>query len=176
MDSMLMGLTGVYLNANAQKREKMRNDGVAVAKIGAVGATVLGAQKYLSNHPDKAAKLYTNTGTYLTKGFSKARGFLTKCLEKINNTNLGKNVLDKVQSGLNSIKNTGIGKKVANTVIKYADKISKMPVDKLGKYSLATAGIVLAAGLIIKAVRSHDKKEGAIEQKYKDINAFTSIM
>ena len=41
---------------------------------------------------------------------------------------------------------------------------------------LLTAGVAALAGTAIHIIRNHDRKDGAIEQKYKDINTFSKIL
>lgn len=176
MTTMLTGLTGIYYNSNAEKREKMRNNISTAAGTGAVLATGYGVRKFLQSNPEKAVKLYEAADKYIGAGLEKTFEGFSWVSNQLKKTKIGKKAVDSLYKGIQKVAKTNTGKKVVKKILSFMDKADKMGAAKRGKYALVAAGLTLAAGLIISMVRNHDKKEGAIEQKYKDINAFASIV
>ena len=78
--------------------------------------------------------------------------------------------------GAKKVGKTETGKNFITKALDKFVKFCELPEAKRGKYILLTAGVAALAGTAIHIIRNHDRKDGAIEQKYKDINTFSKIL
>ncbi len=177
----LIGLTSTMVGARydfkkAEKKEKFFNDLSTNVGVGSTVAAGYGAHALLKNNPKKAIQLYQATDKYLFMGLEKASTFMGKVINKIKGTKVGKKVADKTYNGLRKAVKNDTVKRSLKKIMNSLEKVVNMSSAKRGKYALLGAGIALATGLVVKMIRNHDKKEGAIEQKYQDMNTLSTIL
>ena len=176
---------GSYVGARydynkAKSQEKFANNfGTAVALAGTGGAAYA-VNTVAKANPKKMVKLYKAADKYVTKGLDFAMTYGGKALEKINSTKIGNKITTKLGEWITKagkkIGKTEKGKKVITKVIDAVEKFASSSSAKRGKYMLVAAGLAAVVGGAIHIIRQHDRNDGAIDQKYNDINALSKII
>ena len=193
-----LGLCGGTVAAATAIRPKTQNGEHAANKIStAVGLGTLAATPYLVKQAVKAnpalankAIQYTGAGIekaaeYVAKYGKKAAqsatgkkavGFLSKVFDKVKSTKIGSKVINTIKSGISKIASNSTVKNIATKVADAAKNFMKAPTATKGKYALIAAGVGLLAYAGYKTITGFFKKEGAIDQKYKDMEVMDKML
>ena len=171
------GYSGAYYDYNkAKNTEKFTNDTLTTAGVAATGAAAYGVSNFITRDPMKARRIYQATDKYVKQGYNKAADYGKKALDYVNKNETVKKATGKIskwlKKGFDVIADTNFGKNVA----KRFNKFTKLSGAKRGKYMLIAAGVALAGGIIVSLIRNHDRNDGAIDQKYRDINTLSAIL
>lgn len=174
-----------YANARydynkAKNTEKRINNFAATMGLGATGVIAYSANSIAKSNPKTMVKLYKGADKYVGKGLEKTFEYGGKVLNKINATETGKKITDKISGlfmkGAKKIAKTKTGKNLITKGLEKIEKFCNLSSAKRGKYMLVAAGITAAVGTAIHIIRQHDRNDGAIDQKYKDIEQISKIL
>ncbi len=189
-----LGLCGGTVAAATAIRPKTQNGEHAANKIStAVGLGSLAAAPYLVKqaakaNPKLASKAIKYTGAGIEKAAEyvkktaqsetgkKAASFLSKVFDKVKTSKIGSKVINAVKSGISKIASNKTVKNIATKVADAAKKFMSAPTATKGKYALIAAGIGLLAYAGYKTITGFFKKEGAIDQKYKDMEVMNEVL
>ena len=168
---------GARYDYNSAKNTENRINNISTAAgIAVTGALGYGVTHYITKDPAKARKIYQSTNKYANKGYDKALKYGKKALDYVNKNETVKKTTGKIsewlKKGLDAFSKTDIGKVVANKL----DKFSKLSGAKRGKYMLLAVGVAVLGGAIVNMIRQHDRNDGAINQKYKDISTLSRVL
>lgn len=178
-------LVNGYANARydynrARSSEKFANNLGATMAVAATGLSAYGVHAMAKYNPKTTVKIYKATDKYFATGMDNILKYGKKCLDYINKNESVKKVTGKFgewfKNGFKKIGKTKTGKNIINKVLDKFEKFCTSSSAKRGKYLLVGAGIAAVAGTLIHIVRQHDRNEGAIDQKYKDVNALSAIL
>ena len=196
-----LGLCGGTVAAATAIRPKTQNGEHAANKIStAVGLGTLAAAPYLVKqavkaNPKTAVKIAHATGNAIEKGAEYAVKYGKKSLEfikktagtekgskvvsfvqKLKKSKLGSKIMDKIYSVTQTISKNATVQKVSTKVAEALKKFAKSSTTKKGVIGLAAAGVALLAYAGIKTITNYYKKEGAIDQKYKDMEVMNEVL
>ena len=113
-------------------------------------------EKVIKYVKEPLGKAITNFGIYTRKAIS-----------KIKNEKLKNKLFDKFEN---------FGMKYEPKVSKKVEEFLKSSTTKKGAIGLAAAGVALLAYAGFKTITNYYKKEGAIDQKYKDMEVMDKIL
>ena len=182
-----------------QKGEHNFNKFQTTVRLGALAATPFLVKEAVKANPRGAVKLAQHTGAEIVKAKRFAVEYYQKGLayiKKAANSENGKKAVSFAEKVINKFKNSKIGKNIINNVVKIAKKVSsnatvqkvatkaaealqkfaKASTAKKGAIGLVAAGTALLVYAGLKTITNYYKKEGAIEQKYKDIEVMNNIL
>ncbi len=188
-----LGLVGGTI-AGATIKPKTRNGEHSVNKFStAVGLGALAATPYLVKQAVKAnPELATKVATKVGAGIEKATEYAAKAA----NSDTARKAINYISAAFHKVKSTKIGSKVVDAVTKFAKKVAsnktvqnvatkasaalkkfamESPAGK-GKIALIATGFALLAYAGYKTITNFYKKEGAIDQKYKDMEIMDKVL
>lgn len=200
-----MGLVGgtavgtAVAKPKTQKGEHNLNKFQTTIGLGALAATPFLVKEAVKANPRGTVKLAQHTGAAIEKGAEYAVKYGKKGLEYIKkaaNSENGAKVISNVKYAVNKFKHSKIGKQIINSFSKFKQIVgsnatvqkvvvkaeealknfAKAPATKKGKIGLIAAGVALLAYAGIKTITNFYKKEGAIDQKYKDMQVMNNIL
>ena len=191
------GMVGARYDYNRVKNAEKCANNLTTAAGAAILTGVPAAVVYTAKKkPELAAKVMTRTGKAIEKSAAYVAEKAPKLATKAANTKAGKYVIDKgtilfnkakgtkagakifekIGNAFNKIKSWNVTKTIANKVGEYATKFAKAPAATKGKYALIAAGAGLVLYGLGKLVANHYRKDGAIDQKYNDIEKFSQLL
>lgn len=189
-----LGLVGGTI-AGATIKPKTRNGEHSVNKFStAVGLGALAVTPYLVKqavkaNPKTAVKIAHATGNAIEKGIKYAAKYGKKALDsdfvqkncrglyvKFKNTKIGQKVIDAVNKGIYKVSSNKAVQKVATKAAEALKKFASSSTAKKGAIGLAATGVALLAYAGIKTITNYYKKEGAIDQKYKDMEVMDNML
>ena len=175
------GYMGARYDFNkAKNNEKFANDFGAAMAVAGTGITAYGVNTMARYNPKTAVKIYKGTDKYAAIGLEKTSKYGKQFLDFINKNKYVKIATDKIgewfMDGAKRIGKTKTGKNIITKLLEKIEKFCTSSSAKRGKYMLIGAGIAAIAGTLIHIVRQHDRNDGAIDQKYKDINTLSAIL
>lgn len=189
-----LGLVGGTI-AGATIKPKTRNGEHSVNKFStAVGLGALAATPYLVKqavkaNPKTAVKIAHATGNAIEKGIKYAAKYGNKALDsdfvqkncrglyvKFKNTKIGQKVIDAVNKGIYKVSSNKTVQKVATKAAEALKKFASSSTAKKGAIGLVAAGVALLAYAGFKTITNYYKKEGAIDQKYKDMEIMDKVL
>ena len=179
-----------------QNGEHLQNKFTTVAGLGALAAAPYGVKYLIKNNPETAAKVFEKTGSFIEKAAKYTADKAPKLYEKIAKSKAGQKAAEYIKKGKTSSFGQKLTKYVAETFSKVktyvaknktisnaatkianaAEKFVKAPTAAKGKYALLAAGVGLLAYTAFKGITNYYKKEGAIDQKYKDIEIMSKLV
>lgn len=171
-------------NAKTRKGEHFANNMGTAATLGLIGATPYVVSKAVKANKRSTVRIAQKTGEHITKVVKYIANKAPIVAKKIKATKLGKKTFEIAEKWGNKLvdyitKNPKLRNRTIKTLLLTADagnNIAKSSYYKRGKAGLIVGGAVLLAGAAIHALRDHDKKSGAIDQKYKDMKVFSEII
>ena len=186
-----MGLVGGTVAAAAVAKPKTQKGEHAANKFStAMGLGALAVTPYLVKQAAKInpsavrrAEYYTGKGIekavqYTTKygkkaiesqTGKKAISYLTKVFDKVKSTKIGQTVINKITKVAKDVASNKSVQNVANKAAQALKKFANSSKLGKGKMALIAAGVALLAYAGVKTITNYYKKEGAIDQKYKDM-------
>lgn len=162
-----------FIKPKTQKGEHRINNVKTAVGLGVATVSPSIVNKIAKKNP----KLVNKVADLLGKGIESATKFVNdkgpKLLEKLNSTKLGSKLVN-VTSNLskkfvNLLSKNNFAKKLLNKSSKALKKFAKASTNQKGKYALVAAGFGLLALGVVKMIRNHDRKSGAIDQKYSEL-------
>jgi len=189
---MLNSIGAIYNYDSARKNEHTKNKCTTAAGLGTLAASSLTLQ-YLSNkNPEYLKNIQNKTGKYVenAQNYVKTKYFQVVDSEK------GRKIIEQIKQKYSEFKKTDLGSKITEKINSIAEKIkSDKSIKKIikeidskwhkftkgrkftkGKYALVTAGIGIVSYVAHKLISNYYKKEGAIDQKYKDMEVMNKIL
>lgn len=178
-----VGLVGGTI-AGAAIKPKTRNGEHSVNKfstavgLGALAATPYWVKQAVKANPRTYVKVANKAGHAIEKGIKYVKEPLGKAI-----TNFGK----YIRKAISEIKNEKLKNKLFDKFekfgMKYEPKVSKKVEEflkssttKKGAIGLVAAGVALLAYAGFKTITNYYKKEGAIDQKYKDMEVMDNML
>ena len=191
-------IAGAVIKPKTQSGEHAANKFSTVAGLGTLAVTPYLVKQAVKANPELAKKVATKTGVAIEKGAEYAVKYGKKAGEYIKKaaaSENGKKVISFAEKVVNKFKNTKFGEKILNMINKAGKtKIKGKPVEilfdlannlrkfieapaaKKGKIAIVAAGVALLAYAGIKTITNYYKKEGAIDQKYKDMEVMDNML
>ena len=164
----------------ARSQEKTANNIVTGLGLGATGVLAYSANTLAKANPKKAVKVYQGVDKYVDIGLEKGYEYSNKFVKFISKNKYGKKIVDKLSGwfmkGAKKVGKTESGKKFITKALEKFEKFSNLSSAKRGKYMLLTAGIAALASTAIHLIRQHDRNDGAIDQKYNDIDKLSRVL
>lgn len=160
----------------AKNVEKTCNNLSTVAGLTIAGASAYGVKKLVDVNPKTAKKVYLATDEYVRKGATRAAEYGNKALEWANKNTKVKSLTDKLSGWIGKAVDKFTKSDIGKNIVKKFNKFMKKSPANRGKYMLLAAGVTALAATVINIVRNHDRKDGAIEQKYNDISTLSRII
>lgn len=182
-----MGLCGGTIAAAAVARPKTQKGEHNLNKFStAIGLGSLAATPYLVKQAVKAnPALATKVATKVGSGIEKAAEYATKygqkavnsaAFNKVKSTKIGSKVIDAVTKVAKKVTSNKTVQKVDTKTAEALKKFASSSAKQKGVYALAAAGVALLAYAGIKTITNFYKKEGAIDQKYKDMEIMDKVL
>lgn len=190
-----LGIVGGTIAGAAISKPKTQSGEHTANKFStAMGLGTLAAAPYLvknlvKNNPRSTLKIAHKTGVAIEKGIEYAAKYGKKALDsdfvqkncrglyvKFKNTKIGQKVIDAVNKGIYKVSSNKTVQKVATKATEALKTFAKSSATKKGLIGLAVAGGALLAYAGIKTITNFFKKEGAIDQKYKDIEVMNNYL
>lgn len=186
-----MGLCGGTIAAatvarpKTQKGEHNANKLSTALGLGSLAATPYLVKQVVKTNPALATKVATKVGAGIEKAAvfankygqkaiqsgagQKTISFVTKVFNKIKGSKIGAKIVNGVSKVVQKVKSNGAVKNIATKVADALKKFAKASPTGKGKMALIAAGVGLLAYAGYKTITNFFKKEGAIDQKYKDM-------
>lgn len=190
-----LGIVGGTVAGAAIGRPKTQSGEHAANKfstaigLGALATTPYLAKSIVSKNPRTTVKVANQAGKAIEKGIEYAAKYGKKALDsdfvqkncrglyvKFKNTKIGQKVIDAVNKGIYKVSSNKTVQKIATKAAEALEKFVKSPTTKKGKIGLIVGGAALLAYAGFKTITNYYKKEGAIDQKYKDMNVMNNLL
>lgn len=191
-------IAGAVIKPKTQSGEHAANKFSTVAGLGTLAVTPYLVKQVVKANPKAAEKIAHATGNAIEKGAEYAVKYGKKAgeyIKKAATSENGKKVVSFAEKVVNKFKNTKFGEKILNMINKAGKtKIKGKPVEilfdlatnlrkfieapaaKKGKIAIVASGVALLAYAGIKTITNYYKKEGAIDQKYKDMEVMDKML
>ena len=171
-------IAGAIIKPKTQSGEHAANKFSTAVSLGALATTPYLVKQAVKANPRTYVKVANKAGHAIEKVIKYVKEPLGKAI-----TNFGK----YIRKAISDIKNEKLKNKLFDKFekfgMKYEPKVSKKVEEflkssttKKGAIGLAAAGVALLAYAGLKTITNYYKKEGAIDQKYKDINVMNNIL
>lgn len=178
-----VGLVGVTALGQPKTKsgEKFQNNMSTLAGLGVLGATPYLVKKGVNALPKEfTTKVVTRTGAGIEKAINYTTTKAPQIATKLKSSKIGTKILDYAGKAVakvgNLIKGNATLSKIVNKGAQALEKFVKLPTASKGKYALIAAGIAILAQAAIHIIRNHDRKSGAIDQKYSDLRKEYEVM
>lgn len=148
-----------------QNEEHFANRFSTGLALGTLTATPILAGEIAKKKPHLYYKVAQKTGEYIEKA-----------IKYVKSNSFGAQMIDKIKSGVKEISKNKSAQEVTAKITKKLQKFAKSSTAKKGKTGLIVAGTVLLALAGIKTITNYFKKEGAIDQKYKDMEVMNNLL
>ena len=192
-------IAGAVIKPKTQSGEHAANKFSTVAGLGTLAVTPYLVKQAAKANPKAAEKIAHATGNAIEKGAEYAVKYGKKAGEYIKKaaaSENGKKVVSFAEKVVNKFKNSKICSKIIKKVGEIANKVAsnatvqktiakvteglktfaKSSTTKKGLIGLAASGVALLAYAGIKTITNYYKKEGAIDQKYKDMEVMDKML
>ena len=163
-----------YIVKNVVKNHPVTSTRIA----GKTGAVIEAGTEYAVKYGKKAANYVSKSYDKIacTETGGKAIKILQKAFSKVKNSVFGKKLTEKIASGLNKIKSNVTVQKAVTKAAEALKNFASSSTIKKGAIGLIAAGVALLAYGGFKIITNFYKKEGAIDQKYKDIEVMDKYL
>ena len=185
---MLNSVGAIYDYNRARKNEHAANKFSTTLGLGALASTAYLVKEVSKTKPSLARRAEYYTGKYIEKTAQYCKDALksttgkkiTNCITSVNNKLKSSALAQKIAKTAREIVNKlSSNKTVSNVISKVSKKLQNFPnMSKLskGRIVLKTAGVALLAYAGFKTITNYYKKEGAIDQKYKDMEVMNKLL
>jgi len=190
-----LGLVGGTVAGAAIGKPKTQSGEHAANKLstgvtlGALAATPYLVKSIVTKNPRSTVKIANQAGKTIEKGIEYAAKYGKKALDsdfvqkncrglyvKFKNTKIGQKIIDAVNKGIYKVSSNKTVQKVVTKATEALKTFAKSSATKKGLIGLAVAGGALLAYAGIKTITNFFKKEGAIDQKYKDMEVMNNYL
>ena len=189
---MLSSVGAIYDYNRARSNEHAVNKFSTALGLSTLAAGSLILQHTANENPKYIRKFEYKTGKYIEK----VQNYIHSKYNKLVNSENGKKIIEQVRNKYSGFVKSDFGSKITEKINSVAEKFkSEKNIQKItneiskkwhkftngckvtkGKYALVAAGIGLVSYLAHKIISNYFKKEGAIDQKYKDMNVMNNIL
>ena len=182
-------IAGAVIKPKTQSGEHAANKFSTVAGLGTLAATPYLVKSIVTKNPRSTVKIANQAGKTIEKGIEYAAKYGKKALNsdfvqkncrglyvKFKNTKIGQKIIDAVNKGIYKISSNKTVQKVVTKATEALKTFAKSSTAKKGAIGLVAAGVALLAYAGIKTITNYYKKEGAIDQKYKDMEVMDNML
>lgn len=189
---MLNSVGAIYDYNRAKSNEHAANKFSTAVGLSTLAAGSLILQHTANKNPVYIKKVEYNTGKYVEK----IQNYIHKKYYKAVHSKKGQIIIEQIKNKYSELKKSNLGTKISERISSITEKIkSNKSVQKnindiitkwhkftkgckvtKGKYALVAAGIGLVSYLANKIISNYYKKEGAIDQKYRDVEVMNNIL
>lgn len=182
-------IAGAVIKPKTQSGEHAANKLSTGVTLGALAATPYLVKSIVTKNPRSTVKIANQAGKTIEKGIEYAAKYGKKALNsdfvqkncrglyvKFKNTKIGQKIINAVNKGIYKISSNKTVQKVVTKATEALKTFAKSSTTKKGAIGLVAAGVALLAYAGIKTITNYYKKEGAIDQKYKDMEVMDKIL
>ncbi len=182
-------IAGAVIKPKTQSGEHAANKFSTVAGLGTLAVTPYLVKSIVTKNPRSTVKIANQAGKTIEKGIEYAAKYGKKALNsdfvqkncrglyvKFKNTKIGQKIIDAVNKGIYKISSNKTVQKVVTKATEALKTFAKSSTAKKGAIGLVAAGVALLAYAGIKTITNYYKKEGAIDQKYKDMEVMDNML
>ena len=182
-------IAGAAIKPKTQSGEHTANRLSTAVGLGTLAATPYLVKNIVTKSPKTTEKVAIQAGKTIEKGIEYTAklgkkiynsNFVQKnckgLYDKFSKSNIGSKIISKITEIGKKVLSNDTVKKVVTKASDALQKFSKAPTAQKGLYGLAAAGVAFLAYAGIKTITNYYKKEGAIDQKYKDMRVMDNYL